>query len=178
MKLVGGTLIFIAALFLGIGAAAVGAVVEPYLVLPEVEIAEPERGLASMPKGVKVLYAGPGWDADHKERFLMFFIYNGGDEPLHYIGYSPEHAFPRLRANGLDLPDTYICGSGASRFTILPGRTGELHVYREEFLSRQPKNTLISVGFDLRPESVTESIPRFSEPFPLPEEFRKLIKSH
>ncbi|NOT46530.1 MAG: hypothetical protein HOP17_02105 [Acidobacteria bacterium] len=170
-------LVFAAALFFGIGATAVGLEVRPYMTLRDIEVEElnPVRaGIAPDPEGIHVMYAGTV-QITNKEQYLKFIIHNGGDEPLNYTGYSADHSFPLIRANESDLPDTYRCSRGTSRYTILPNRSVELHVSLDEFRSRPPKNSSISVGFNLRPVSAPEHSIHYSEPFPLPESFRRAI---
>lgn len=175
MKWFARSIVFAGALFFGIGAAAVGLEVRPYLTIRDIEVegSDPDKTLARNPDGIYVMYAGISKNGDAKEKYLKFIVHNGGPEPLRYVGYWANHSFPRLRANGSDLPDTFICGNGASRYTILPGRSAELHITRDEFLSRPSKNALVEVGFNL-PESSDRST-HYSEPFPLPEEFRRTI---
>jgi hypothetical protein len=176
MRLVSGLLVFVAAVFFGICGTWVETAVLPFFALPEVKIAyntstEPE--IAPVPAGVHVLYAGTGKDGPGGESYLKFVIHNGRDEALSYFANTADNPIPRLRVNGGDLPRAFYCTRGASRFVIPPGRSTEVRVYNHEFLTRPPKNVRVSAGFYLRP---TGSAVHYSEPFVLPEEFRKSIR--
>jgi hypothetical protein len=178
MNRVYGVIVFVAALFSGIGAAAAAHVVEPYLAVPEIEIAEtdPDKtGIAPGPQGIYVMYAGIRTGPRRGDVYLRFLIHNGTDHPLGYVGYSANHSFPFLKANGKELPDTNYCWNGSQEYTIPPGRSTEVYVGREEFLIRPSKNARISTGFQLRLASTTGSSVHYSEPFLVPEEFRSSI---
>ncbi len=179
MRLVYGLFVFVAGLFLGIGAATVGNLVEPCMVMPEIEVAGPDTDkteIAADNSDIHVAYAGICSVArDGGKVYLKFLIHNRTEHPLAYVGYFASHSFPLLKANGNLLPSAFICPRGSREFTIPPGRWAEVLVDREEFLSRPPKDVLVSTGFHLRPVSATESSVHYSEPFQLPEEFRNSI---
>lgn len=178
MKWFARSTVFAGALFLGVGAAAIGLEVRSYMTIRDIEVEGSDADKATFapdPEGIHVMYAGIGKNGNADETYLKFMVHNSSTEPLYYIGYRANHSFPRLRADGGDLPDTYVCSRGTSQYSIQPGRSAELHITRDEFLSRPPKNALIEVGFNLRPASAAERSIHYSEPFPLPEAFRKTI---
>ncbi|MEK7855352.1 MAG: hypothetical protein AAB288_04625 [Acidobacteriota bacterium] len=97
------------------------------------------------------------------------------DEPLNYPGYWADHSFPVLRANGSELEDRNYCWNGFREYLIPPGRSARVHITHDEFVSRPSKNASVEVGFNLRPASISEYSIHFSQPFQIPEAFRKTI---
>lgn len=197
MRLFGALLVFAVALVSGVGSAAGGAyfstsdfmmdrrfwqpvrAARRYLVMLEIELSGPDTNETGIPTdrgSVHVTYAGIcSVSRDGGKVYLKFLIRNDTDQPLAYIGYSANHSFPLLKANGTLLPSAYICSRGTQEFTIPPGRSAEVLVESKEFLSHPQENADISAGFNLRSTPTTESTVHYSEPFTLPEEFWKSI---
>jgi hypothetical protein len=146
----------------------------PNVVVPE-EIArrEDERGI--VPQGIRVMYAGAEPARGHATSYLRFVVHNGTAGQVSYGAKGAEFAFPEVRVNGRKLPDVYRCGSGASLYFIEPGRSAELRVGVYEFKKTPRKGDLITVAFYLRRFGASASKEIVSEPFLLPDSFRRSI---
>lgn len=126
------------------------------------------------PVGIHVMYAGMERDAITKAQYLKFVIYNGQSFPVSYSGYAPSDAFAQIRSNGTELPTVWYCTMGSMSFQIASGRSAEVHVQPQEFTRRPRKADAITVAFDVWSDQSETGI-YTSEPFLLPETFRKSI---
>ncbi len=135
-----------------------------------------EIGKATKPRGITVAFAGMEPESKDEAAYLKFVIYNG---TLHQVTYGAkggaERPFPDVWVNGRPLPEEYRCGSGMMLYEIAPGMSAEFRIGRYEFENVPKKGDLINVGFYLRESHAEFGEAIFSEPFMLPEKFRRTI---
>jgi len=132
---------------------------------------------ASVPTGIQVMYAGLERDGRHRDPYLKFLIYNGFDQPVMYRAKSPMHPFSELKANGKELRRVYGCGNGIETYYIPPRGAANVRVDAFDLAERPQKGAMITAGFHLRFSDADddESILYSSQPFLLPDEFRREI---
>lgn len=174
MRFVGRLLIFASAMFFGVWAAGSEATLYLYPAIRELEVSgfDPDGiGVASQSRGIRVIYAGIRSEArDGGMLFLIFFIHNGTDQPISYLGDSANHSFPLLKTDGKELPGSDVCSTASRIYTIPPGRSARIYIDREELPTRLRESAFSEIGFRLRSASGTGST-IYSEPFALPEAF-------
>jgi len=166
-----GTLIFLAALFVGIQTTAFSTDVAAQFSLPA-DIPEPGFHLdpdqvPKAPAGVRVSYIGVN------DSTLRFLIYNGSTETVSCLGYAGLCASPELLINGLDA-NAWVCMMGSPRYDIKPGDTVEMIVTPEDFASVPGKNDKVVVGY--KPIREDSQDRYFAEPIVIPPAFRNEIR--
>lgn len=178
MKWPGRLLVFAIAVSLGTAAAWSGSLFTATFDVPDlsepVSRSEEEPTSAESPSGITVAYAGLGSDSDGRLH-LKFIVHNGLYQPVSYSAHFADSPFANLKANGKELMSFGRCGTGIRSFYILPGRSAEFHVNQYEFSELPNEGSRISAGFYLKPTVSGESGRYYSEPFSLPDEFRKQI---
>lgn len=130
---------------------------------------------APRPRGISVLYAGLDYDRSDSPPRLRFVILNGSDLPVTYSAHFPTGAFPILTANGRELPQTLLCGTGTKTYYIGPGSSAEVNISASQFHERPRKSDDVTVGFRLISPYYGSTYLYTSEKFRLPEEFRNAI---
>lgn len=166
-----GTLIFLAALFVGIQSTAFSTDVAAQFSLPA-DIPEPGSQLdpdqaPKAPAGIRVSYIGVN------DSTLRFLIYNGSTESVSCLGYSGLCASPELLINGLDA-NAWVCMSGSPTYEIKPGDSVEMIVTPEDFARVPGKSEMVVVGY--KPLQLDAQDQYFAEPIVLPPSFRNSIR--
>lgn len=178
MKWIARLLVFAAAMFLGMAAAAIfsgfgsGGLSNCVITLRGTT---DDNGFktAPLPAGIRVMYSGSGSDSADAEPYLRFVIYNGLSDSISYGARNSDGPSPIIKINGKFLNYRWSGeGYGADSFTVLPETSVEVRVNRDSFQNRPRKTDEITVGFKLIPKFAKESKTYTSEPFLLPDEFR------
>jgi hypothetical protein len=178
MKWLGGVFIFVASFVLAISFTGL------VTLLGRETLRNSDHGLAVIPesdrvvngpKGVRIMYAGWEPATDTTVSSIRLVIYNGTLLPVSYSAHAPENLWPELRINGREQAPIYGCGTGIQTFYILPGRSAEVIITPNDFTEIPASGSQITAGFYLQSLGSDHSI-YTSEPFNLPEEFRRSIQ--
>lgn len=178
MKLIGGVVVFFAALVLGTFAGSVwpgGDVTELYRTVDPQNAFEEVGEARPAQDGIKVIYAGTGRDESFDLDYLRFYVHNGLPHEVEYIGYNAEYPKMSIHVNGEITNDGYPCMMGMTTYRIYPGRLAEMRVPATVFSERPAIKNEISVGFRFYLKDSEEGYTYHSEPFRLPKEFRDVI---
>jgi hypothetical protein len=178
MKIVARFFLFISAFVVGTQAAALFSQVWPEM--PEIAVNEKtdwlETERASSPDGIQVSYTGVIPAHGNEPASLRFIAHNGTSKTIVYGAKGAENPSPDVFVNGqLVVPQGWRCGSGARLYEIAPGASAEFHVGVYEFETIPSKGSLITVGYYLNERDSKLLNETFSEPFVLPDTFRRAI---
>ena len=148
--------------------------------IPEIVVTDDTRWFedekAVAPKNIHVMYAGTEPARSDEIAYLRFVVFNGTPRKLVYASKGAEWPAPEVLVHGQPLPEHYRCGSLTMLYSIEPGASAEFRVGVYEFEEVPKSGALVTVGFYLREENDDFSEAVFSEPFVLPDLFRRSIR--
>ena len=99
--------------------------------------------------------------------------YNGSDSTLSYRAHSPQTPFPEVSINGRKPGFGFRCGTGMTEHMIPPGGVAEVQIGYWDYLEKPSSGSIMQVGFYLNTASDAKAELYSSDPFTLPEEFRR-----
>ncbi len=147
--------------------------------IPDIPVAEELKRFgqekAVAPEGIRVMYAGMEHARGDEIAYLRFVVYNGTSGRISYASKGAEWPFPEVYTNGKKSRDILRCGSGTSLYFIEPRASAEFRVGVYEFETAPRKSDLITVVFYIHDPDAGLAEEVISEPFVLPDSFRRSI---
>jgi len=129
---------------------------------------------ARLPEGIKVMYAGWERGTGPGDSYLKFVIFNGTPGVVSYSAQDDSWGLPPIISSN-DGKGPHRCGNGFADYYLFPAQSAEIRVYEYEFVKRIEPGRKIIVSFDLGTKVETSDGPYSTEPFQLPEEFRRSV---